>query len=57
MMTIGIGGLVGLGLGIAVAGWLGIPNDAAYYSVVTFGVLVGSVIGKLVTGNSRSSDE
>lgn len=48
--TLGIGGLVGLVLGVGVAEWLDNPNTAAYLSVVSFGVLVGGVLGKAVGG-------
>ena len=56
-MITGIGGLAGLVAGVGVAEWLDIPNDTAYYSVVVFGILVGSVIGRLVAGRASSSDE
>lgn len=56
-MTIGISGVIGLIVGVVVAEWLGNPNDAAYYAVVAFGIVVGAAIGKLIAGRSSSSDE
>lgn len=57
MKTLPIGGLVGLLVGIAVAEWLGTPNDAAYYSVLAFGAIVGSVLAKLLFGKGSSPDD
>jgi hypothetical protein len=49
---LGLGGLLGLLVGIAVAEWLGNQNDAAYYSVVIFIALLGTAIGKFLFGKS-----
>ena len=46
MRNIGIGGLIGLIVGIGIAEWLGNENDAAYISVITFGVFIGAIFGK-----------
>lgn len=46
-MKLGVGLLFGLLIGIAIAEWLGNDNNPAYYSVVFFGALVGSMIGRL----------
>lgn len=57
MKLLGIGGLLGLLVGIAAAEWLGSQNDAAYYSVIIFFALLGSVISKFVLGKKPTGDE
>ena len=50
---LGLGGLVGLGIGIAAAEWLGNENDGAYYAVVGFFAGGGAVIGKAIGAKSK----
>lgn len=57
MKIIGIGGLLGLIAGIGAAEWLANESNAAYYSVVTFGALVGSAISKFFFGKADTSDD
>lgn len=55
MKIVGIGGLLGIFIGVGIAEWLGNENNAAYYSVVVFGGIVGSVISALLFRNKDNS--